>query len=355
MDDGSRRAVLVGFSSGGRYAVGKDGCCRMTAPAALPAGLWKCPLLFMAAAVPNNPAAGTGGHCAGSRWHVVFGGSFNPIHVGHQNIVRQLCLMPEVDKLYVVPNGLSPGRRKTDLLPWDVRLGMVQAGLAEFLAEDSCKLVVSDVERPHPDGNTPSYTLETLKHLRSAGGDEVDGPGSGSASLWALVVGEDQARFFPRWRDSNAILEAAALWVIPRPGNPSPAAAEPAATDTRIVASEIWAGISTLLDQSEGTMSGTIGPLLFDPKLATASDGGATTARATVRSSDGGAREVYRWLAGSNLALSSTQIRAGLAGIEMIPAGARPLWQQWQRLHQHNEEPLATTQAITKLQKEHEK
>jgi cytidyltransferase-like protein len=68
--------------------------------------------------------------------HVFYGGSFNPVHTGHVEIVRRLCSMAGVSVVYVVPSGLSPGRtrRQKELLPWQLRFDMLQAALAPLMA-----------------------------------------------------------------------------------------------------------------------------------------------------------------------------------------------------------------------------
>ena len=81
-------------------------------------------------------------------WRVMYGGSFNPIHVGHLEIVRRLCAVPGVKELYIVPSGLSPGRQADtqQLLPWDLRYEMVKAAVQSLAAMEGCKIIVSDVE-----------------------------------------------------------------------------------------------------------------------------------------------------------------------------------------------------------------
>ena len=294
-------------------------------------------------------------------WRVVYGGSFNPMHVAHEQIARRLCALPDVRQVVVMPSGRSPGRQPDAggvdaLLPWELRYEMARlsllpqtvggedAGLAAAAAAAAmgCELTVSDAERPAQDGR-PNFTWETLQRLMA---DEVaavasataqeGGAEAAGAHKWALVLGGDQARYLHKWRDASAILGAVSVWVVPRPaaaaagGIGSTAAASP-----RAEAEATWSKISaTLPSAAVGGEAEAVVPLVWEGPVARGF-------HAAGGDSEQG-RDVYRWLGWSDLdegaraggpALSSSAIRRGDLGLEAVAPGARAAWVEWRDAH----------------------
>ena len=87
----------------------------------------------------------------------IFGGSFNPPHLGHAMVASWLLWSDRVDEVWLVPTYDHPFSK--ELIPFTDRLALVRA-LAESV--DS-RVVVSEVERELPQ---PSYSLQTLRHLQ---------------------------------------------------------------------------------------------------------------------------------------------------------------------------------------------
>jgi nicotinic acid mononucleotide adenylyltransferase len=278
-------------------------------------------------------------------WNVTYGGSFNPFHVGHEQIARHLCDVRGVRRVVVIPAGRSPGRQPAAdgvdaLMPWEMRYEMAQASLrpvvAAAAAAAECELIVSDIERPAPGGR-PNFTWETLQRLM-ASSDELALPAARAGSeRWAMVLGADQALHFHKWKDASAILSAGvAIWVVPRSG-------KTASVDPRRDAETVWAQIVSAVSQSEiGRSEQDAAPLLVWQ---------GTTARGfltTMHADDDW--ETMRWLgwddvgkntalgAGSDSceeapALSSSAIRRGKLGIQAVAPAAREIWTRWYELH----------------------
>ncbi len=131
---------------------------------------------------------------------VVFGGTFDPPHLGHQQVIvglRSTLRLP----LMVIPNGHPVHRRTPGASPED-RLRMAQLMVQEV---GDPLVSVSDVEVGRPG---PSYTSDTLARL-------LDGD---PERTLLLAVGSDAARSLWRWHRPDLVAELARLVVFDRPG-----------------------------------------------------------------------------------------------------------------------------------------
>ena len=128
----------------------------------------------------------------------IFGGTFDPPHVGHLVVAQDALEKLDLDRLVVVPAG-SPPHRESVLDP-DTRLELVRRAF-----EDDDRIQVSDVELRREG---PSWTVDTLQWARR----ELD------PDTLFLIVGADQLRSFRGWREPERILGLARLAVMTRPG-----------------------------------------------------------------------------------------------------------------------------------------
>jgi len=126
----------------------------------------------------------------------VFGGAFDPPHLGHVALVESALEQFGFERVLVVPAGDPP--HKAVSTPAEIR-----AHLAELAFAGVARVEISPIEL-EPDG--PRYTIETLRRLSESYND------------LALLVGADQFAGFLGWREPEAILELASLAVASRPG-----------------------------------------------------------------------------------------------------------------------------------------
>lgn len=130
----------------------------------------------------------------------IFGGSFNPIHIGHLALANYLCEYGELDELWFLVSPRNPLKAQSDL--WDDALRLELARLA---TADYPRFRVSDFEFSLP---RPSYMVHTLAALREAYPERE----------FTLIIGADNWTLFPRWRQPEEILAHHEVLVYPRPG-----------------------------------------------------------------------------------------------------------------------------------------
>lgn len=133
----------------------------------------------------------------------VYGGSFNPPHAGHALVAAWLGWTGRVDRVWLVPAFAHPFAKA--LAPFDRRLAMCRA-LAGTIGRH---VEVCDVERDLPP---PSYTVDTLRHLRTVY----------PSYTFRLVLGADNVPDLPQWREWSVISEEFSPIVVGRQGWPTP-------------------------------------------------------------------------------------------------------------------------------------
>ena len=129
----------------------------------------------------------------------VFGGAFDPPHIGHMVVAQDVLERLELDTLLVVP-AARPPHRDTVLQP-QTRLELMRT-----LCAGDERMPVSDVEVRR---SGPSYTVDTLREVRQTL-DPVE---------LFLVIGSDQLRAFHTWHEPDEILRLATLAVMTRSGD----------------------------------------------------------------------------------------------------------------------------------------
>ncbi len=129
----------------------------------------------------------------------IYGGTFNPPHIGHIQAAREAVRALKLDKLLVIPDRIAPHKEIPTGSPTpEQRLHMLNLALA---GEENME--VSDLELRREG---PSYTYETVAQLRELYPD---------AKL-VLFMGTDMFLSFHQWRYPEKILEQASLGVFYR-------------------------------------------------------------------------------------------------------------------------------------------
>jgi len=130
----------------------------------------------------------------------VFGGTFDPVHLGHLILAEQCREQGRLDQVWFVPAARPPHKLQGELSPFAQRVEMLNLALAGQAA-----FRVEELERDRPG---PGYTAVTLEELQQRHPEHE----------WFLVVGGDALRDLPGWYQPERIVARAELLVMPRPG-----------------------------------------------------------------------------------------------------------------------------------------
>ncbi|MCX7908067.1 MAG: nicotinate (nicotinamide) nucleotide adenylyltransferase [Ignavibacteria bacterium] len=129
----------------------------------------------------------------------IFGGTFNPIHLGHLIIANFFVSDFHLDFCYFVPNHISPFKIENDeIAPDEQRLEMISLAIKE-----NPKFLVSTFEI---EKKGISYSFETVLYFKS----------TFSQSKLYFLIGSDQIENFTFWKNWETILENAELVVAKR-------------------------------------------------------------------------------------------------------------------------------------------
>ena len=131
----------------------------------------------------------------------LYGGSFNPVHLGHVGIAKRAIADLGLDKLIVIPANVSPFKvadgdvRQPEM--WD-RVELVKAAFRDL---EKTVVDLREVER-----GGVSYAIDTVRQIAA------ENPG---AELF-FVIGEDSVEGLPRWKDIDELKRLCTFKSYPR-------------------------------------------------------------------------------------------------------------------------------------------
>ena len=129
----------------------------------------------------------------------IFGGTFDPIHVGHLRVAQEFARHFQLERVLMMVAANPPHREPPVASPAD-RLEMVRIAVREFPP-----LEASDRELVR---SGPSYTLDTVREVREF---------AGGAMIW-MALGGDAYDLIQSWHRPEEILAQIHLVVLSRPG-----------------------------------------------------------------------------------------------------------------------------------------
>jgi len=130
----------------------------------------------------------------------LFGGTFDPPHIGHLLIAQTICEAESFDKIVFIPVNIPPHKKvKTSL---DNRINMLNIAIA-----DNPNFEISDIEIKR---GGISYTIDTIKTIKKNYGIQNN--------KISYLIGSDSLLSFHNWKDPEKILEECQIIVAIRPG-----------------------------------------------------------------------------------------------------------------------------------------
>jgi len=132
---------------------------------------------------------------------LLFGGTFDPVHVGHLSVAAQAREMTGAGSVWFVPARVPP-LHAAPLADAASRLALLRAALEPYAG---FRIEEGELQR---DG--PSYTIDTLTALRDAH----------AGTRFSILLGADAARSIPRWHRAKALLKGEDFVIVNRTGRP---------------------------------------------------------------------------------------------------------------------------------------
>ncbi len=139
----------------------------------------------------------------------LYGGSFDPVHLGHLLVARAAMEELELDRLFCIPAAQSPFKPATEMAPAELRVKLLRLALAGLTR---CEIDTQEIRR-----GGVSYAIETVRDYA------IRFPGAGLFYL----IGADHVPKLNEWREADALAHLAEFVAVPRPGAMSAAFPNP--------------------------------------------------------------------------------------------------------------------------------
>ena len=133
----------------------------------------------------------------------IFGGTFNPPHIGHSIFAENVREQLHLDKIIFIPSGNPPLKEGKEIIDAKHRLRM-----AKIAFERDENFEISDIEIK--DTTEKSYTINTLIKLMELYQDDY-------VKLF-LILGIDNLISFPKWKEPERLFSLSEVIIINRPG-----------------------------------------------------------------------------------------------------------------------------------------
>jgi len=121
----------------------------------------------------------------------LFGGSFDPIHIGHLVLAQTAWQQLKLDRVLFIPARRPPHKQQKVLLPEHQRVKLIELAIEDNPAFELCKV---EIERPGP-----SYTIDTVNELRQIY----------PKCRFFLIIGQDMLSI--RWKHWDVIERACSI------------------------------------------------------------------------------------------------------------------------------------------------
>ena len=135
----------------------------------------------------------------------IYGGTFDPIHLGHLHVIAQLIEKNLVDQLLVIPAGQPLLRENAPIATPQQRRTMCQLAISDLPAHIAAKVQVNPIEILRMG---PSYAIDTVEAVAQNYPDDT----------LVLIVGQDAAEKLDQWHRIDELRKMVEFLIIGRPG-----------------------------------------------------------------------------------------------------------------------------------------
>ena len=132
----------------------------------------------------------------------LFGGTFDPVHLGHLGCAREVLELFALDKILFIPAGIQPLKTDRAISPFYHRERMIRLAI-----EDNSSFASSDIEGTR---GGRSYSIETARHFLNTAPDGTE--------LY-FILGQDAFQEIPMWKEWRELLRLCNFVVMTRPGH----------------------------------------------------------------------------------------------------------------------------------------
>jgi nicotinate-nucleotide adenylyltransferase len=139
------------------------------------------------------------GHNSSRKRIAIFGGTFDPIHIGHLILAEEAHFQLALDQVYLVPAGDPPHKQDRKLTPMTHRIAMCEMATADI---DYISISRVDADRPGPH-----YTADMVRLMRQDVGPDTQ---------LFFLMGMDSLRDLPSWREAAWLVENCTLVALSR-------------------------------------------------------------------------------------------------------------------------------------------
>jgi len=134
----------------------------------------------------------------------LFGGAFNPVHLGHLLVARAALEELQLDKIFFIPAARSPFKQNNEIAPAELRLRWLRLALA---GRTDCEIDEQEIRR-----GGVSWSIETVRQYANQ---------FPRVRLFWLI-GADNAPTLNGWHNADELAKLIEFAAVPRPGQPPP-------------------------------------------------------------------------------------------------------------------------------------
>ncbi len=128
----------------------------------------------------------------------IYGGTFDPIHIGHVKLARMIIENFKIDKLLFVPVANPVHKSKKSISDFNIRCEMINMSII-----NENKMYICDIE----NNNFESFSTNTIDNIKDIYGISND---------YYFIIGEDSLIDIKKWKDYKGILKKISLICVDR-------------------------------------------------------------------------------------------------------------------------------------------